>query len=403
MRHFNYIKEFCGMAIVINSYIKEMKKELQYLIDVENKPMYYHFLETILAFEKKYPNIYEIESGILSDLMSVENVEYYYKNNSYKEDASRIGYFFQKDLYKIFEMEEQLKQIAIEAFIDKMTDFDDIVNGEDFMVVGHASYQLPGLPGDKKYRYNKCFGKHYISCTLLSNLELNIFQDNSIFYLVDVNKENYLSGTYYDVATRECSQPSIYTVGKIEFNGEKSYVDAGYTYDNDKFALSIATPKVIEKMSVERELSENVELYKYTNSLTNEIVLDRDKTSLKGCLLVANETKILFSEFYSLLQNNMKFKCINIGIYKEKRGINRYDVNDLKIFKSELIQTINYWKNILDYDSFVLFLENYYRQVVIPMNYSDEILMIINEEFLKYINTNIIYETKDISSNINKF
>lgn len=390
MRRFDYLHDYTGMSIAINSYLNELKKELSVLIDVDNNPLYEQFIQMIDNFEKKYPNLYDISSKILDDLLTPENVEYCIKNKEYKADASKTGCEFQLEIQKIFELEEQLKQIALYKFKEDITNFDEIVNGKDFIVVGHASDQLPGLPGDD--RYNRFGQKRYLSCSLLSNLELNTFQDSSIFFVVDVKEDNYLLGTYYDTVTRENRNPSVYTVGEIESEDGKLYIDAGYSNDKDKFAISIATPKVIEKLSVEREIKDTGRLYDYNNTLTNEIILDRDKTSVKGCLLVAEETKVLFSEFYTLEKNNMDFKCINKGLYKEKQGIDRYDKTAIPSFKKQLKESIDYYKNILKPEEFSFFLSEYYKKVVRPMNYSDDILSIINEEFNMYINTETIYK-----------
>lgn len=388
MRKFNYINDYKVISISLKGYIEEMKLELQYLIEIEKKQIYEDALKMIEQFTQKYPNLYEVEKIILKDIISPENIEYFYNNKKYKENASPTGLEFQKDIQKLFEVEEYLKKIAIKSFQSSTTSYENIKNGEDFLIVGHSSTQLPGLPKDSKYKYNKYYGKHYISCSLISNFDLNTFNQNSIVYIVDVNPDNYLSGSYYDTVTRESTSPSIYTIGEASLNGEKIYIDAGMTQNNKSFALKIATPKVIEKLSVKRELKENKTPYVYTNSLTNEIVLDRDKTHCKGCLLIANETKTLFEDFIFLKRNNIDFKCINIGLYKEKINIERNSTEELSMFKETLEQQLFALKNELNNQDFLNLLSDYYKEVVIPMNYSDEILITINTAFSKYINLN---------------
>ena len=396
MRYFNYTKDYSGMNINIKSYIEEMKKELQYLLDIEKLPIYNKAIEVIKHFETKYPNLYTIQRRINNDLISAENINYFYTHNKYKEDASPVGLEFQKDLQIIFNLEEQLKQISIESFKSSITNFENIENGEDFLVVGHSSYQLPGLPGDNKYKYNEYYGKRYISCSLITNNELNTFQQNPIVYLVDINNENYLCGSYYDVSARETSSPSIFTIGETEINGKKVYINAGNNFDSKRFALSIATPRVIEVLSLKRELEQNKEPYNYNELLTNETILNREKTHNKGCLLVAEETRLLFSEFKTLKRNNIKFKCINIGLYKEKQGINRFTPEEIIKLKKELQEQIVTLQNELNQENYIQFLTNYYEEIVIPMKYSDELLSIINTEFSKYININ------EINNNTNR-
>ena len=45
---------------------------------------------------------------------------------------------------------------------------------------------------------------------------------------------------------------------------------------------SISSPKMIEELSIQRELKDSGELYRY-NSQTNEVVLDRTKNKSSRC------------------------------------------------------------------------------------------------------------------------
>lgn len=377
MRTFNYVDDHSRINIDVKSYINELIKELTYLIEIEGLDVYKNGLEVVNNFKNKYSDLHAVHKEILEDLLKPENVEYAVKNKKYKDDASKIGIEFQKDLYRIFELEESLSKLAEKQF-ENMTPFDQIENGGEFMVVGHVSHQLPGVSNNPNYIKNQ---KEYLSCSLFSNNEQNTFDNGKIVYLVDVTEDNYISASYFDVAARESRYPSIYSLKEVETETGKEYISIGYTYDSDKFALSIATPKVVEKLSLERE--SNIE-----NPLTNEIVLLRGKTISNKALLMADETDLLLDEFVTLRKNNIEFKCINKGLYKEQKDEDRYD-------KTRLIELKNELSKIGYYDKKVL--EDYYKNVVLKMNYSDDILEIINDGFSKYIDIeNIMKEPKEL-------
>ena len=377
MRTFNYVDDHGRINIDVKSYINELIKELTCLIEIEKLDIYKNALEVVNNFKNKYPDLHAVHKEILEDLLTPENVEYAVKNKKYKDDASKIGMEFQKDLYRIFELEESLSKLAEKKF-ENMTPFDQIENGGEFMVVGHVSHQLPGVSNNPNYIKNQ---KEYLSCSLFSINEQNTFDNGKIIFLVDVNEDNYISASYFDVATRESRYPSIHSLKEVETETGKEYISIGYTYDSDKFALSIATPKVVEKLSLERES-------KIENPLTNEIVLLRGKTISNKALLMADETDLLLDEFVTLRNNNIEFKCINKGLYKEQKDEDRYD-------KTKLIELKNELSKIGYYDEKVL--EDYYKNVVLKMNYSDDILEIINDGFSKYIDIeNIMKDPKEL-------
>ena len=377
MRYFNYRHEHSSMGIDVTSYINEFIKELKCLIEIEGLDVYRDALGVVIDFKNKYPDIRAIGQNILRDLISPENIEYAFKNpNSYKEDASKIGLAFQKDLYKIFELEDNLSKLAEKKF-EEMTPFEQIENGGEFMVVGHASYQLPGVSNNPNYRKNQ---KEYVSCSLFSNNELNTFMDNKIVYLLGVTEDNFISASHFDVVTRETRHPSIHSLKEIETDDGKEYIDIGFTHDMDKFALSIATPKVVERLSLEREKG-------LDSSLTNEIVLLRNKTISNKALLVADETDLLIDEFMVLKSNGVEFKCINRGLYKEQRDEERYDKSKLQDLEQRLSMIGRYDRRAL---------EDYYKSVVLKMKYSDDILEKINNSFSKYIDINIGKEPEQL-------
>ena len=357
MRYFDYRKDYSNINIEVDSYIREFIKELNCLIEMEGLDVYRNALNLLKEFSDKYPDLYSTSQKILGELLSNENPI---------DGSSKTGVEFQKDLYRIFELEESLSKLAEKKF-EEMTPFEEIENGGEFMVVGHASYQLPGVSNNPNYRKNQ---KEYLSCSLFSNNHLNTFMDEKIVYLVDVTKENFVSASHYDVVTRGTKYPSIHSLKEVETDEGKEYIDVGFTLDKDKYALSIATPKVVERLTLEREKQ-------LGNPSVNEIVLLRGKTVSNKALLVADETDLLLDEFMVLRKNNIDFKCINKGLYNEEE---RYDKSKLEELDQSLSNIGIYGLNTL---------QDYYKNVVLKMNYSNDVLERINNSFSKYIDINV--------------
>lgn len=383
MRKFDYREQYNEMNLIIG-YIKQLEKEVKILGEIENNPIYKPSLEIINTFKEKYPNIHDVENRILDDLLSAEN-----ENNEYKIDASAIGMEFSKDLQRIIVLEEHLRTEALKSWKKDLTNFEDIKNGEEFMVVGHSTYLSPGTPDTTRYRPN---GKQHLSCSLYSNNELNKFQNESaLVYLVDVNDDNYISSSSFDSVTYTTKYPSFRTLKKIELDKEEEYISVGYSGDPEKAVTSISTPKLIEKLSVEREEKIIDEPYNYKNTLTNEVVLERSKTNIKGALLLGNGCDFMLTEYQYLKENDIDFKCINKGLYRRKIGLNDYTEDE---YKSFLIKLNNlYTHNFDDYEITEELLEGYYKDVVLPMNYSPEIISKIDQKLSNYIDIEKVKES----------
>lgn len=389
MRKFNYIKDYNKINIEINKYLLSFEEDLKLIISLENNnEKFISAYNKIMKFKNKYSDLYDVYNQILKDLLSSENVEYCYKNGKYKEDASLLGLEFERDLDEIFKLEEDLIEDITKIWKRDLTNFDNIENGKDFMTVVHASYLLPGVEGDSNYRYNS-FAKLYLSCSLLTSLDLNTFDDIKTLYVMDVNEDNYISSSYEDCVTRDSNNQTINTVKEIKVDGEKHYIEIGYS-GLDKSSNVLAVPKMIEQLSVQREFDSTKELYRY-NTLTNEVVLDRTKTKRVGGILLSNGCDVLLSEYIYFKQNNIRFKCINKGLYRQNKNIPPYTEEEYNTF---LIELDNMDNAINEYNIPLEVIEGYYYEVVIPMQYDERIMKDINRRFSKYI--------ASISSSINK-
>ena len=344
-----------------------------------DNPCYMKGLIIIEEFKNKYSNLGYTSALILKELLSAESLEYYYKNSHYSPDASKVGLEFETDLKKILVLEDELKQIALQCWKSELTDFNDIVNGERFMIVGHASHTIPGTKEFQNYKTGS-YSKQYLSCSLLSNNELNTFMNMNTVYITDVTEENYISSSSFDTATRE-SSVSFETLKTIEENGNVHNINVGYSYDSTKGVTTISTPTLIENLSIERKKYEEEQHGKVSDTSVNEVVLDRTTTKIKGAILFSNGCDLLISDYLYLKANNIKFKCINKSLYKKE---NEYLYNDKEYlqFLKELAK-VEEWMESGKITSLDLFA--YYQDVVIPMKYSEKIQNRIKETFSKYI------------------
>lgn len=386
MRKFNYITDYSLINTSIKGYITELEKELAILIDTEvDNSVYIEMYRELKKFKDKYHDMIDIYNKILKDLLSNENVEYCIKNGKYKIDASLAGMEFEKDLKEIFLLEEKCRNHSIKSWEKDLTNYDNIENGSDFKIAVHASYLLPGTIEEKNYRSNR-YSSQYLSCSLITDKELNTFNSMNIVFVMDVNDDSYIASSYMDAVTADLNSPNFNTLKEITINGEKHYIKIGFTNDRDKAVTMINTPKTIEKLSIERELKTSSELYRY-NSLTNEIILDRTKTKVHGAILLSNGCDLLLEEYLHLKNLGIKFKCINKGLYRQKNNIPPYTEKEYNNFLTSLdnlddiINKYNIPEDILS---------NFYQEVIIPMKYDERVMNDINKKLSFYgiINTN---------------
>lgn len=377
MRKFDYTKDYTIVGTTIRGYILQMEKELSLLSKTNSA--YNAALAIIKDFQNKYPNLGYTSGLILDELLSSENVEYCFKYGKYPPDASKVGLEFEKDLKKILILEDELRELAIQSWETELTKFDDIVNGENFMIVGHAADLLPGTTEFKNYRTG-IFSKQYLSCSLLSQNELNTFMGIKTVYIAEVNGENYISASSFDTVTSE-SKEGFDTVKTIEENGNLHHINVGYSHDTTKGVTTISTPLLIDYLSVERKKEEQEKSRSKQKFTVNEVVLDRTTTKIKGAILFSNGCDLLVENYIYLKENNIKFKCINKSLYK-KGNEPLYDEEEYLDFLkklSKLEEKIN-----LGHITPSTLL-TYYQEVIIPMKYSEEIQNMIKETFSKYI------------------
>ena len=98
-----------------------------------------------------------------------------------------------------------------------------------------------------------------------------------------------------------------------------------------------------------------------------------------GALLISNGCDLLLDEYFNLKKSGIRFKCINIGLYRKKAGLPEYSEKDYQSFLRSLKDLFS--RGLLSAD----FLKDYYNEVVIPMNYNDEIKKKIEDTFKMYL------------------
>ena len=381
MRKFSYITDYGLINSSVRGYITELEKELAMLIDMEeDNNIYIETYKKLKEFKNKYSDMHDVYNKILNDLLSNESVEYCVKNGKYKEDASLVGLEFEKDLKEIFELEEKCRDYSIKLWERDITNYDNITNGEDFMTVIHASYLEPGVKGELNYHDN-VYSKQYLSCSLISDRELNTFGDAKTLFVMDVNSDSYIASSFVDSVTSETTKADFNTLKEIDVNGNKHYIKVGYTNDMKSSVTSISSPKMIEELSIQRELKDSGELYRY-NSQTNEVVLDRTKTRVVGALLLSNGCDLLLGEYINLKQRGIRFKCINKGLYRQKNNISPYNEEEYNKF---IISLDSLDEVISRYNISDDLLREYYYEVVLPMKYDDNVMKVINKKFSLYL------------------
>ena len=381
MRRFDYRKDQGIISNTIKGYLSQLESNLKELYTMYHNELFLKALKVLETFNQKYPDLKQVENEILKDLLTNENVSYCFEHKKYPPNASSIGESLNQDLKKITDMESDLRDYLVKHWCDELTSYNQIQNGKEFRVVGHAASILPGLADTNDYIESE-YRNQYLSCSVISNNELNTFQGKKIVYVVLVDNDNYLFASDEDAVTRESSYPDFQTIATIIINGKERHIKAGYSNDSKTSVITAATPRLIEKKSIEREVKTEGEILKYEGCITNEVGLNRSKTRMQGALLISNGCDLLLYEYLVLKHYHIPFKCINKGLYRLQNNMTPYTLKEFEQFQKEIEYLDNFIKqnNISDDN-----IQNYYNEVVLPMHYSSDIQEILDNVLSKYI------------------
>jgi hypothetical protein len=101
------------------------------------------------------------------------------------------------------------------------------------------------------------------------------------------------------------------------------------------------------------------------------------------------KTKIYDTEIERIQQrilksNNIKFKCINKGLYRAEHNLKPYTEKEYDdfLYKLDKLPSLINMYNLTNED-----LLAYYNEVLIPMKYNEEVMAILDNYFSKYIDT----------------
>lgn len=397
MRHFDYLKDYSN-SYELEGIVTKIKSDLiklktygkDYGLSEENLNYYIGHIKQVLEL-KKFPDISRI---INQELLSNENLEYTFEHNKYKEDASLTGVEFQKTINNIFEVEEAYRKLVSRIWDKSLTDINSFKNGDDFKLVVHSSHSsLPSsLPGTKGYIDNVYRNGEYISCSLLTGKQMDMFNSN-IGLSFDVDNDNYICASDFDCVTHTSQIPTIRSVKKIN----NKYVDVGFSYSKDANVSTLMLPNEIEELNIKKCIEVNGEPLNNTNGkIINEVVIDKQTSKVNGIILMTNGCDFLIDEFATALEMqrmyNVPIKVINKSIYREKQNLSPFTETDYQSF-NEKLKDSNSFPMLNNFNNEQLFdFINQYRSIVLDQGlYKEEIRKEIEDLLNNKIVNNKIY------------
>lgn len=102
---------------------------------------------------------------------------------------------------------------------------------------------------------------------------------------------------------------------------------------------------------------------------------------MRGAILLSDGCDLLLEEYLQLMSLEVKFKCINKGLYRQKSNISPYTDEEYNNF---LISLDNLDDVIRRYNVSYEDLFDFYQEVVIPMKYDERVMNDINKKLSFY-------------------
>lgn len=307
---------------------------------------------------------YDIERQISDDLLSPENVEYCFKNNKYKDNASSLGEKINKLFMRVFEIEDEVQILISKKWNKLLTPFEELENGKPFTIVGHSGCGFISLPGYVGYIDNEYNNTETISCSIFTDKDVNCFNSNLVM-VFDINESNYISSAPFDTVTRKTgsSTKSVRNIKNID--NEKS-IDAGFmhNYNSEKVVTKVVDPQEIINTINNRN-----------DRTINETLLYKKNCTPKGLVLFTNGIDIPLINYIHAkdMMNvyNIDLKVINV-LVNENQPIDYNHIDELLKNQIEILKNAN-----MSDEKIILLLDEFIENVIKKS--------ISNKELLNYI------------------
>lgn len=324
--------------------------------------------EFLEKYDQKWPN--DLSSRINKDLISPEVVnKLETTHGEYPHDASPLGCEVEIKAKELFTLEEEIAKYVARIWKSSLTSFEDFENGKPFSIVATATEnpeQFPGGPGFSR-RWSQ-----FTSSSLFTNHMIESFLDIKLLLVCDVDDSSLLGTSEVDTATHETLLPGIKTIAQID---GKNYIQAGYS-GSGYICTKLLTPSMLEerRIRLNREKGEAI----------CEVVLDKKKTKYTGILLLSDGYDVLMNEYLAAIQARrsmgLQMKCLNKALYRQGPPL-KENLDQL----SERIQdALDLYEYNYGFDFTRAALEGYIQDVVLPMNYSEEIVNLYQSKLSSY-------------------
>lgn len=155
------------------------------------------------------------------------------------------------------------------------------------------------------------------------------------------------------------------------------------------FATKIQSPKQVEYECIQKSKARPLS---NPGGLYSEEVIDAANTEVIGVVLQTNGCEINLADYEQVLELKKKYnvpvKIINMALFREKKGLEKYEKQDYQNFISQL----GFWSDFSHIDNIKTspeqlrtFLNGYYSDVVVGGNYESDIRDKISQTFTKMI------------------
>lgn len=370
MRYFNYldnIRDFKEGYLICKQIIEDVLNiDASYLTEEEISIISSCKAELLLLDKELGTSYSPINKTILIDLLDEKAVNYCFKYNSYPSGCSKTGEKINIVFKKIFEIEDIVGRILASAWGRIVTPFEEIKNGQSFIVIGHSGSGYINLPESEYYKDNGNENVCNISCSVFTDKLMNCF-NSKIVMLFNINPDSLVSVSSFDCATQmSLSKRSIKNLKEVSDN---SFISAGYAPldGNYQAVTKTKSPKTL----IDGMLKNEHDLLT-GHGVINEAILDKRFATAQGLLLFSSGYDILISEYIELLRMkkdyNLDFKVINRDLYREKYGLPPIDSTNTYYFYVEFNRLVDYVSQTdMSYSELESILDGYVNDVVIPL------------------------------------